>query len=481
MGCMRYLVHRAVEGRLVGLGRAVEPDSLRTNCSAEARISSFVAGGAKLCRVLMLRHMGVSGKLGVSRELPVSMRFRAGPSHTMRAAIKARCLPWPRMHRSLERLRARLDAASRHGRLAQYEIPEESHGQQDCHRRGGAVGGYAGAHMVQAGEDVTFIDLWPEHVEHMKQHGLAITHAKDGPFTVPVRALHITELQQLAKEKPVDIAFVCTKSYDTAWATAMIKQYLAPDGYCRVAAELHERGDDRRHRRLGQDAGLDRQLDHRRTCTRRARSVAPPARAARRTPCSASARCTAASPSAPRRSAAWSPTPTAPCHREHLGRALVEARHQRDGQRAVRLHRADRPRDASRTTRIRHFSTRLGSEAIRVGQALGYELRGGQPSGRPRRLPRAGEGDAGGARRRSTSNGWRTRQARRRRAPPLDGPGHGQGPAHRDRVPQRLRRARGRGDRHPAPTNAILTDIVLRVEKGELKPDPRHIEELRLN
>jgi phosphoglycerate dehydrogenase-like enzyme len=25
----------------------------------------------------------------------------------------------------------------------------------------GAVGGYAGSHMVQAGEDVTFIDPWP--------------------------------------------------------------------------------------------------------------------------------------------------------------------------------------------------------------------------------------------------------------------------------------------------------------------------------
>ena len=28
----------------------------------------------------------------------------------------------------------------------------------------GAVGGYAGSHMVQAGEDVTFIDPWPEHM-----------------------------------------------------------------------------------------------------------------------------------------------------------------------------------------------------------------------------------------------------------------------------------------------------------------------------
>jgi hypothetical protein len=34
-------------------------------------------------------------------------------------------------------------------------------------RLGGAnlLGGYAGAHMVQAGEDVTFIDPWPAHVD----------------------------------------------------------------------------------------------------------------------------------------------------------------------------------------------------------------------------------------------------------------------------------------------------------------------------
>ena len=96
----------------------------------------------------------------------------------------------------------------------------------------GAVGGYAGAHMVQAGEDATFIDPWPEHVAHMRMHGLRVTHARDvTEFTVPVRALHLTDVQQLAKEKPVDIAFICTKSYDTAWATMMIGQDLAPDGY----------------------------------------------------------------------------------------------------------------------------------------------------------------------------------------------------------------------------------------------------------
>ena len=96
----------------------------------------------------------------------------------------------------------------------------------------GAVGGYAGAHMVQAGEDVTFIDPWPEHVEHMRKQGLRVTHAMDvAEFSVPVRALHVTDAQLLSKEKPADIAFVCMKSYDTAWATTLIQQYLAPDGY----------------------------------------------------------------------------------------------------------------------------------------------------------------------------------------------------------------------------------------------------------
>lgn len=34
-----------------------EPLTLRTYCSAAAPISSGVAGGAKLCRTLILRHM----------------------------------------------------------------------------------------------------------------------------------------------------------------------------------------------------------------------------------------------------------------------------------------------------------------------------------------------------------------------------------------------------------------------------------------
>ena len=88
----------------------------------------------------------------------------------------------------------------------------------------GAVGGYTGAHMTKAGEDVTFIDGWPEHVEKMKKDGLTITHHQgEEPVTARPRALHLTVAQHLSKEAPVDIAFICTKSYDTQWAALMIR------------------------------------------------------------------------------------------------------------------------------------------------------------------------------------------------------------------------------------------------------------------
>src|ERR1700733_1951256 len=96
----------------------------------------------------------------------------------------------------------------------------------------GAVGGYTGAHMAKAGEDVTFIDFWPENVAAINRDGFRITHHQGPePFSVKCRALHLTEAQLLAKEAPVDIAFVCVKSYDTEWAARLIKQYLAPGGY----------------------------------------------------------------------------------------------------------------------------------------------------------------------------------------------------------------------------------------------------------
>jgi 2-dehydropantoate 2-reductase len=77
------------------------------------------------------------------------------------------------------------------------------------------------------------------------------------------RALHLTEAQQLAKEAPVDIAFICTNP-TTRLGGADDPAVSGAGRLCRVIAELHERGDDRRDRRLGQGAGLHRQQYQRR-------------------------------------------------------------------------------------------------------------------------------------------------------------------------------------------------------------------------
>jgi len=87
----------------------------------------------------------------------------------------------------------------------------------------GAIGSVVGGLMTRAGHDVTLIDQWPEHVEAMKTKGLRLS-GTIGDFVVPVRALHIHELQTVTD--PFDAIFIAVKSYDTEWATAMALAYL---------------------------------------------------------------------------------------------------------------------------------------------------------------------------------------------------------------------------------------------------------------
>ena len=96
----------------------------------------------------------------------------------------------------------------------------------------GALGGYVGGTLAHLGHDVTLIDAWPEHVETIRARGLELDGVTPAErFTVrQAKTLHITEVQSLAKT-PIDVAFVSVKSYDTAWATALVAPYLAPSGF----------------------------------------------------------------------------------------------------------------------------------------------------------------------------------------------------------------------------------------------------------
>jgi 2-dehydropantoate 2-reductase len=96
----------------------------------------------------------------------------------------------------------------------------------------GGVGGAIGGYLTRAGARVTLIDPWPEHVEAMRARGLLLSGMGEAEnFAVPVEALHIGDVQAIAKQDLIDIAIIAVKSYDTAWAAALIAPYLAPQGY----------------------------------------------------------------------------------------------------------------------------------------------------------------------------------------------------------------------------------------------------------
>ena len=344
----------------------------------------------------------------------------------------------------------------------------------------GAVGAYAGAHMAQAGEDVTFIDPWPENVETMRANGLKVTHLRDvAEFTVPVRALHLTELQHVSKERPFDIVFMCMKSYDTAWATVMIQQYMAPNAYVvslqncineetiagivgwgktlgsiasSITVDLCEPGHV--HRAAGKGGAAHttfRVGEVHGRITERAQEVC---------------RLVSLSDSAKVTENLWG---------ERWSKLVTNA--MANGMSACTGLIS---KDILLDDTLRHFSARLGSEAIRVGQALGYQLEEIHHI-EPEIIALAGEGDAAA---KKIYDEHRLAEARK--------PGGG---AHRPSMGQDMMKGRrteieylngfivGKSQEIgiPTPANAALTDIVKRVEKGELAASPRLILDLRLN
>lgn len=95
----------------------------------------------------------------------------------------------------------------------------------------GAIGGYFGANMIRAGLDVTLVDAWPDHVEHVRRHGLTV-EGMLGNDRLNVRAdiRHVGDVQGMIREAAFDVAFIAVKSYDTLWATQLILPYLSENG-----------------------------------------------------------------------------------------------------------------------------------------------------------------------------------------------------------------------------------------------------------
>ncbi|MCC7273594.1 MAG: 2-dehydropantoate 2-reductase, partial [Alphaproteobacteria bacterium] len=297
-------------------------------------------------------------------------------------------------------------------------------------------------------------------------------------FATPVRALHLTDAQQLARERPIDIAFVCVKSYDTEWATMLIRQYLAPGGFVvslqncmneeriagivgwgrtvgciasKISVELHAPGAVRRGvEKGGASYTIFRVGEVHGRITDRVEEVR---------------RLVALSDSAKTTPNLWG---------ERWSKLVANSM-----QNGLSACTGLSGNQMMRIDAIRRFAVRLGSEAIRVGQAQGYTLEDILRIP-PETLARAGEGDGAAlatAEEQLLSGAKKQSETQR--------PSMGQDMMKGRRTEITFLNGfvvdKGREVGIEARANAALTDIVQRVERGEIPADPRHIIDLRLN
>jgi len=333
----------------------------------------------------------------------------------------------------------------------------------------GAVGGYVGAHLAASGQDVTLIDPWPDHVEAIRVHGMELYGMTEAERrTVRVNTMHLTEVQSLAKQRPIDIAFVSVKSYDTIWATRLIRPYLAPGG-CVVSMQncINEErvaGVVGWGRTLGCIVGGGVGVDlyepgHVRRGYARQPNVTsfyvgePHGRITRRA--EEIAEMLSAVDTAAATDDLWGVRWTKLCvngMRNGVSAATGLGGNERDGHDAVR-----------------RVCIALGGEAVRVGQKLGYRL-GKIGMLDPERLARAHEGDAAAlaeveAQLADTSAGGLRS--------PLQRPSMAQDMEKGRRTEIEFMNGfiaeKGEEAGVPAPTNARLTEVVKQVERGELQ------------
>lgn len=84
----------------------------------------------------------------------------------------------------------------------------------------GAIGGLTGAYLAKHGEDVVFVDVVPEHVQAINDHGMFIDGV-EGEMRIPARAILPDELKG-----PLDVVLVGVKSAHTDSVLDMIEPHL---------------------------------------------------------------------------------------------------------------------------------------------------------------------------------------------------------------------------------------------------------------
>jgi 2-dehydropantoate 2-reductase len=336
----------------------------------------------------------------------------------------------------------------------------------------GALGGYVGGTLAHLGHDVTLIDPWPEHVETIRARGLELDGmTPEERFTVTrAKTLHLTEVQSLAR-RPVDVAMVAVKSYDTDWAAMLIKPYLSPEGFVvslqnclneetiagvvgwgrtvgvvasLISVDLYEPARIRRTVAKGGDKyTIFRVGEPHGRVTRRIEELV-----------GWFGQIDSAKATTNLWGERWSKLV-----QNGMGNGVTAATGLTSG-------------ECLRNETIRRFQIRLAGEAIRVGQALGYQLekvRGIDPE----RLALAAEGDAGAL---AEAEAMLVPKAGANPRGDIQRPSMAQDILKGRRTEidamNGFIAAKGAEVGVPAPSHAKLTEIVTRVERGELKPSP---------
>lgn len=339
----------------------------------------------------------------------------------------------------------------------------------------GAVGGYVGGHLARNGFDVTLIDPWPEHIDTIRADGLSLSGVTpEEACTVRVPTMHLTEVQGLAKERPIDLAFVSVKSYDTEWASMLIRPYLASGAVvvslqncineeriagvvgwgrtmgciaARISVDLFAPGEIRRtvpkggatHTvfRLGEVHGR---------ITARAEAIAA---------------MIATIDSVKVTTNLWG---------ERWSKLCLNG--MRNGVSAATGLAGN---EADRDPEIRRFAIHLGGEAVRIGQALGYQLEHIGPL-EPDLLARAHEGEERAV---EEVEALMLAQAGGNTRSELQRPSMGQDMLKGRRTEIDFMNgfvaAKGAEIGLAAPSHARLRDIVKRVERGELPARPDNL------
>jgi 2-dehydropantoate 2-reductase len=88
----------------------------------------------------------------------------------------------------------------------------------------GNIGCIYGANLARIGEPVVMLDVWQEHVDAMRSHGLRMD-GLHGEFSAAVTATSIP-----AEAPKADVALICVNSYSTAAAAQSAKELLKPSG-----------------------------------------------------------------------------------------------------------------------------------------------------------------------------------------------------------------------------------------------------------